>query len=441
MFRGLGTNLFLVIFIAFVGMSSVSFAKYIDCKSLLSSTLNTSKWQREIDLGELAQTFVGLDTSGNSIVDWNKFEKFKLRQPGTWISITDGNGGLKNVRVLLLKSVVANPKGLKVFLGGIGYDIERFLARDKVFIENILKESHLAMVEKGGLTDLEAYLKLVEKNHSIPNDLHPGDESRDLALAIQQVQILMRAKGIETGDKVDVVALSAGGWIAQFMAAENLYNKEMRSLIMMDPGAQSLDEHFIPIIGTQRNLLELFSYFKNPVASSLNRWSKAMYFNSADNSMKNMFEALRKDSVRRKFATARVTGLSSVNGLDMIRKISPTIEVSLFIGGRDDIVPPSLFVEIVKALESRNFINGGRAKYRVVYMPAVEHDSPASTDPQVAEMISKISDGNLDHGIWMVDGKTVVQTSPDKLIVLLKSHEKEWMDTQKARFRELIFQK
>lgn len=432
--------------------------------------LKSANWQYPIQLENLKKSF-----TENDQVQWSKWESFKKNQPGFWIKIPRTPElaekwaenkvlmphELKSVRVLFLKAQSPEPVSTKIYFGGIGFDIERALKESPQFIESMNLNHHLLFIEKGGLTDLEDYFQRIsEPEMQLQEVIDDETEMFEDFTSLEIMRELLQSHEIAAPQKSEIMALSMGGWKLIELAAHPIYSQYISEINLLDPGGQSLDEHFYPFLKSSRqvlksvtemnqqfsqNLMTSTAFFyalmgldfqQSPLAPqmssqmnsiNLSKLDLESYALSVESIMKKMFPRLGADELRLKYAVARVAGMRDVDAIELIQKIPPHIKIRLWLGGEDDIVPPSMFADMIEALKRREKQNSG--KFSVYLVEGLGHDAVATTDHKITNHFEDAVSGySLDENLLIhTDGK-ISKISVEDLINQLRSATSKWIN-------------
>lgn len=415
-----------------------------------------TEWQTKINYDELERRYY----RGGDI-DWVGWEHFLERQPGTMVTLSSG----RRVRILFIRS--NNPKATEVdyTLGGIGYDVERYLIQDFKYIDRMDTDSHNVLIETGGLTEFDEFLHSRGKPRDV---MELSEVATDVNEAIKWMQTFLKyGEGIAVPDRVNLIGLSAGGWFLQYFAAQSEYAPFIKQLVLQAPGGQSLDEYFNSFVRPLKDMAESLHPFQKPwvdmfnhAAQSSTSWARIFglpifmepptlhtlhemlqhgYRHGARSAMGSAFKAFHEDRLRLQFATARVMGLSRANGTNLIRRIDPRIHIHFILGGKDLIVPPGLLARLVKATAERGpHPDTGQLGYTVLFFEDLEHDVQASEDPNVAELTQDLLMGTHARGAFLIRaGHAPVAVGIDELVTTLKGLEPLYIESNRQFLRAI----
>ena len=413
-----------------------------------------TEWQVQISYDELERRFY----RGGDI-DWAGWERFLEQQPGTMITLSSG----RRVRVLFIRSNDPHARSVDYTLGGIGYDIERYLTHDFHYIDEMDTSAHNVLIETGGLTEFDEFLHSRGKPREV---MDLKDVAQDINEAIKWMQTYFKyGEEIEVPNRVNLIGLSAGGWFLQYFAAQPEYAPFINQIVLQAPGGQSLDEYFNAFARPLKDSAEFFHPFQKPWVDFFNfglqsaaNWARtfgiplfmgpafetfheilqSQYRVGARAAMGGAFKAFQNDRLRLFFATARVMGLSRANGVDLVRRIDPRIHIHFVLGGQDLIVPPGLLANLIQAAASRGpHPETGRPNYNVVFFRHLEHDVQAAKDPRVARLTQGLL-ASFHSGVHIVEEQGEPQSvSVTEVLQILRDLEPRYIEANREFLRRI----
>jgi pimeloyl-ACP methyl ester carboxylesterase len=344
----------------------------------------------------------------NGVLNEAAWTEFKNSQAGLWFQLPSG----RQRRVLFLRS--HNPDATQVIynLSGINYDIERTLNENPTYLRGLLSQSHVVLIETGGLSELNETFRLGRSRETLDLD----EESEDVYHTILATQDYLReVQRISVGEKVNLVGLSAGGWFLEHFAAQAKYAPLIRQIILQSPGGLSVDDYFITGMSSVKDMALSMHVLQKPFANVFNfalaraqYWAirlclplaslipnvktfhEAMddqYRNGATQSMGQAFAGFQQDPLLLQFAIARLMGLRTARGHVLLMNINPQIPIHFVLGRNDNVVPPGLYADLIEAARGRDFsIASDRKNFSVHYFTELGHDLQAEADARIAAL-------------------------------------------------------
>lgn len=401
-------------------------------------------WETHLNLSQLKKQFVK-----DGQIDWEGWRAYRAQQPGDWIRLSNG----REIRILILRSQTPDTTAVDYHLvGGFGYDLERHLIEGHSLLDQMNEHSNLVLVEIGGLTELQRYF---ENGLKIPEEFRLKDTGSEVFESINVIQSHLKNTGLDVRPQVHVVGLSAAAWFLTWFAAQEEYQNLIRKITLISPGGQSTDEYYIKLLRPLRDIVERSGDLQQPFVDIFNSsiqsartWGEVFgfpifemlpmaftfrdqvhstYFESVESTMGTLFDEFKKDKLRLKFATARVQGLRRAVATKMLRSIDPRIAIEFFLAGKDMIVPPGLFADMITAAQGRNW--GRRLNnLSVFYFESLEHDLHASQNPLLPELTSGFNDRGAGpaegRGFFIInDRNQIVPVNENKIIRALRFSE------------------
>lgn len=341
------------------------------------------------------------------------FADYIKHQPGQWI---EADGLWTRYVVYPGRNAIKKRAPAPFRLGsGLSVALERTIQAED-FLKALTKDRDVYAAESPG-AGLSAVRNIIERKFS-PEQEIPEEISMEV---MNKFMVNGWGKIVEdaakrfpkqltpfTGKFTDVDH-SWAGWVKMALLPNPEVVSQIKSVTFLTPGAQTTDEHLMPIIRMMREEREFSAEMMQNMPVMFNPFpllevmSTASYRQNSETMFKTL-KSLKDDTVARKLALARLMGIRKIVGFERLAKLSPEMQVNVVVAQGDSIVSPDLLANVLDGARARGE-RLGKLTTSGVIIPG-EHEVMETNSPFIYEVLAQVSrnDGPV-AGIAQPPGK------------------------------------